>query len=120
MRWIPVDGSEPSGPSIHVYECGSLDVIAPLPVNREGGLVFFDVEWFGVPIAGQAYGELIRRVKQPRIARFGGEQDKLTNRDDAPIMLGSPAQDVANFVGETLAPVPKTGLDHPAHLGCPA
>jgi hypothetical protein len=81
-----------SGFSIHVYECGSLDVIAPLPVNCEGGLVFFDVEWFGVAIAGQACGELIRRVKQPRIARFGGEQDNMTNRNDAPIMLGSPTR----------------------------
>jgi hypothetical protein len=38
-----------------------------------------------------------QRVKQPRLIRLGGEQDDLTNRDDAPIMLGSPA---ANFVGE--------------------
>jgi hypothetical protein len=49
-----VDGGEPSGFSIPVNECGSLDAVAPFPVNREGGFVFFDVEWFGVPIAGQA------------------------------------------------------------------
>ena len=73
----------------------------PLPVNREGGLVFFDVEWFGVPIAGQPCGELIGRFNQPRIARLGGKQDNLTDRNDAPIMLGSSAQNVANFVGET-------------------
>jgi len=79
-----VDGSEPSGFSIHVNECGSLDAIAPLPVNREGGLVFFDVEWFGVSIAGQPCGELIGRVKQPRIPRLGGEQDNLADRNDAP------------------------------------
>jgi hypothetical protein len=68
-----VNGGEPSGFSIYVNECGSPDAIASLPVNREGGLVFFDVEWFGVPIAGQPCGELIGRVKQPRIARLGGE-----------------------------------------------
>jgi hypothetical protein len=62
-----------SGFSIHVDECVSLDAIAPLPVNREGGLVFFDVEWFGVPIAGQLCGQLIGRLNQPRIARLGGE-----------------------------------------------
>jgi hypothetical protein len=28
----------------------------PVSVNRECGLVFFDVEWFGVPIAGQPCG----------------------------------------------------------------
>jgi hypothetical protein len=96
-----VDRDEPPGFSIHVDECVSLDAIAPIPVNREGGLVFFDVEWFGVPIAGQPCGELIGRFNQPRIARLGGEQDNLTDRNDAPIMLGSSAQNVANFVGET-------------------
>jgi hypothetical protein len=49
-----VDGGEPSGFSIHVKECGSLDAVAPLPVNREGGFVFFDVEW------------LVHRVKGSR------------------------------------------------------
>src|SRR5580700_9150509 len=43
----------------------------------------------------------VGRFKQPRIARPGGEQDDLTDRNDAPIMLGSSAQNVANFVGET-------------------
>src|ERR1700690_3375507 len=106
MRWIAVDRGEPPGFSIHVDECVSLDAIAPLPVNREGGLVFFDVEWFGVPIAGQPCGELIGRFNQPRIARLGGEQDNLTDRNDAPIMLGSSAQNVANFVGVCAAHSP--------------
>ena len=76
-----MDGGEPSGFSIPVKECGSLDAVAPLPVNREGGLVLFDVEWFGVPIAGQPCGELIGGVQQPRIA--GGKQDKRAYGDDA-------------------------------------
>ena len=38
-----MDRGEPPGFSIHVDECVSLDAIAPLPVNREGGLVVFDV-----------------------------------------------------------------------------
>jgi hypothetical protein len=44
------------------------------------------------PHRGQPCGELIGRVKPPRIARLGGEQDNLTDRNDAPVMLGSPAQ----------------------------
>jgi hypothetical protein len=67
VRWIAPDGSQLSGFVIRVNECGSLDAIPPLPVDREGRLVFFDVEWFGVPIVGQPCGELIGRVKQPRI-----------------------------------------------------
>src|SRR6201989_1221724 len=90
-----MDGGEPPGFSIHVNECGSLDA-----VNREGGLVFFDVEWFGVPIAGKPCGELIGGVQQPRIASLGGKQDKLADGDNAPIVLSGPAQNVANFVGE--------------------
>ena len=56
------------------------------------------MEWFRCPIAGQPCGELIGSFNQPRIARLGGEQDNLTDRNDAPIMLGGPAQNVANFV----------------------
>jgi hypothetical protein len=104
-----VDGGEPAGFSIHVNECGSLDAVAPLPVNREGGLVFFDVEWFGVPIAGQLCGELIGGVQQPRIASLGGKQDKLADGDNAPIVLSGPAQNVANFVGESSCRPPCAG-----------
>ena len=101
MRRISLDGGVPSGFSIHVDECCSLDAVAPLPVNREGGLVFFDVEWFGVPIAGELCGELIGGVQQPRITSLGGKQDKRADVDDAPIVRGGPAQNVANFVSET-------------------
>jgi hypothetical protein len=84
-----VDRGEPPGFSIHVDECVSLDAIAPLPVNREGGLVVFDVEWFGVPIAGQLCGELIGRLNQPRIARLGGLPGGRTS-----LWLSSEARDV--------------------------
>jgi hypothetical protein len=78
--------------SIQVNECGSLDAITPLPVDRE--VVSFSV-------AGQPCGGLIGKVKQPRIARLGAERDNPAVRNDAPITLGSSAQNVANFVGET-------------------
>jgi hypothetical protein len=44
---------------------------------------------------------LIGGVQQPRIASLGGKQDKLADGDDAPIVLGGPAQNVANFVSKT-------------------
>ena len=78
-----------TGFSIHVNECGSLDAVAPLPFNREGGLVFFDVEWFGVPIAGQPCGELIGGVQQPRIASLGGKQDELADVTTRPSCLAA-------------------------------
>ena len=50
----------------------------------------FDVDWFGVAVAGQPCGELIGRVEQPGVVGFGREQDKLTNGDDAPMAVSSP------------------------------
>ena len=66
-------GSDPPGISIDVNECWSLNAIVALPVNREGRIVFLDVDRFGVAVAGQRRSELIGRVEQPRIAGFGGE-----------------------------------------------
>ena len=59
--------------------------VGALPIDEEGGIVFFDVDGFGVAVAGQPCGELIGRVEQPGVAGFGREQDKLTNSDDAPM-----------------------------------
>ena len=60
------------------------------------------MEWFGVAIAGQACGELIGRFSISHASPIlGGKQDNLIDRNDAPIMLGRAAQNVANFVGET-------------------
>ena len=65
-------------------EGGSLDAIVALPLDDEAGIVFFDVDGFGVAVAGQPCGELIGQVEQPGVAGFGRQQDKLTNSDDAP------------------------------------
>ena len=56
---------------IHVNEGGAFDAIAALPANREGGIVFLNMDWFGIPIAGELCGELIGRVQQPGIAGLG-------------------------------------------------
>ncbi len=69
-------------------------------IDDEGGIVFFDVDGFGVAVAGQPCGELIGRVEQPGVAGFGRQQYKLTNSDDAPMAVSSPALDVADLVGE--------------------
>src|SRR3954466_13293967 len=39
-------------------------------------------------------------VEQPGIAGFGGEQDKLTDADDAPVVSGCPTLNVAHLIGE--------------------
>ena len=66
-------------------------------------MVFFDVDGFGVAVAGRPCGESIGRVEQPGVAGFGREQDKLTNGDDAPMAVSRPALDVADLVGEAKA-----------------
>jgi hypothetical protein len=37
------------------------------------------------------------RVEQPGIAGFGGEQDQLTDGDDAAVVVGGAALNIANF-----------------------
>lgn len=96
-----MDGGEVSGFSIDVNECGSIDAIAALPINCKGGIVFFDADWLGVSIVGQSCGELIGGVQQPRIAGIRGKQDKLADGNDAPIVIGCPALNVANLVDQT-------------------
>ena len=91
------------GLAIGIDEGGSLDAIVALPIDDDGGIVFFDVDGFGVAVAGQPCGELIGRVEQPGVAGFGREQDKLTNSDDAPMAVSRPALDVADLVGEAKA-----------------
>jgi hypothetical protein len=56
-------------------------------------------------VRGPHRGPAVRRVDRKGQAAthpgFGGEQDNLTDRNDAQIVFGSPAQNVANFVGKT-------------------
>jgi hypothetical protein len=62
-----MDCGDPAAILIDVNECGSLDAIVALPTDREGGIGFFDLDRFGVSIAGQPCGEPIGRVEQPPI-----------------------------------------------------
>ncbi len=88
MRRVTEDGGDLAGIAIPVNEGGSLDAIVALPADCQGGVVFFDVDRLGIAVAGERCGELIGRVDEPRIAGFGGEQDKLTDGDDAAVAVG--------------------------------
>jgi hypothetical protein len=50
--------------------------------------------------AAEPCGEEISAVELPCIAGFNREQDQLTNRDDASVMVGGPLLDVAHLVGQ--------------------
>ena len=107
-----------AGIAIDVDEGGAFDAIAALPVDREGGIGFFDVDGFGVAITGEPGGELIGRVEEPGIAGFGREQDKLTDGDDAPVMVGGATLNVADLIGETEALAIDHALAGPRLIGC--
>src|SRR5271165_5318096 len=59
-----------------------------------------------------------RRVKEPSVACFGREQDKLADGDNASVLSGGPSLDVANLVGESKPRAvehsfARSGLDRP-------
>src|SRR6516164_7715840 len=103
IRRISEDGAGSACVAINVDECRSLDAIVALPADREGGISLFDVDRFGVPITGQPFSKLVGRVKQPRIASFGREQDELTDADHPSGVIGCTTLNVADLTGETKA-----------------
>ena len=58
------------------------------PIDREGSVGLFDVERFGVAVAGEAERQVIVAVDDPSIAGFTGKQRELTDGDDASIVIG--------------------------------
>jgi len=100
IRGVSQDGRDPAAVPIDINECRPLDTIVTLPTDREGGIGFFDVDRLGVAIMGELRGELLGWVEQPGIAGFGGEQDKLTDADDAPVVSGCPTLNVADLIGD--------------------
>ena len=100
MRGVSEGSGDPAAIPIGVNEGGPLDAIMALPADREGGIGFFDVDRLGVAIMGELRGELLGWVEQPGIAGFGGEQDKLTDADDAPVVSGCPTLNVADLIGD--------------------
>ena len=55
---------------------------------------------FALPVSSQPCGELIGGVEQPGIAGFGGEQDQLTDGDDAAVISGGAALNIAHLIGQ--------------------
>ena len=67
MRRVSQDGSGLAGIAIDEDECGTLDAVVPLPIDRKGDIGLFDMGGFGLPIACHACSQPIRRIQQPRI-----------------------------------------------------
>src|SRR5258705_12282937 len=65
------------------------------------GVSFLDVDRLVLPLSSQPCGELVGEVEQPGITGFGGEQDPLTDRDDAAVAVGCPALNIAHLIGQT-------------------
>ena len=54
--------------TLDVDEGPSLDVVLPLPLDRESGVGVLDMNRFGIAIASQPCGQVIERIEQPGIA----------------------------------------------------
>jgi hypothetical protein len=59
------------------------------------------VDRFVLAVSSQPCREPIGGVEQPGIAGFGGEQDQLTDSEDAAVVIGCPALNIAHLIGET-------------------
>src|SRR5260370_42593314 len=104
MGRVAEDGGDPAGVLIDVNECRSLEAVAALPTDRERGIGFLDVDRFVLPVSGQPCREPIGGVEAPSIARFGGEQDQLTDGNHAAGVSGGPALTITHHICPTKTP----------------
>ena len=104
MRGVSEDGRDAPGLAIGIDEGGSLDAIVALPIDDEGGMVFFDVEVFGVSVSGHAGGEVTVGIEQPCVAGFGREQYQRTDSHKTTIVFGGSAPDVFDLLGQEEVP----------------
>src|ERR1700729_131653 len=109
MVWVPDDGDDATGIPIRIDERRPIDAIVALPLDGKRGRGRHDLDRFSFAIAGEPCGEAISAVEQPCIAGFGREQDQLTDRNDASVVVGGPLLDVAHLVGQPNA----TGFHDP-------
>src|SRR3979490_2344831 len=98
MRRISEDGAYSTCVAIDVDECRSLDAIVALPIDREGGISLLSVATTADSHPGQSSGELVGRVKQPGIARWGREQAELRDGERASDVGGCPTLNVADLI----------------------
>ena len=87
VGWVSEDGDDATGILIRIDERRPIDPIAALPFDGKRGRGFHDLDRFSFAISGEPCGEEISAVEQPCIAGFGREQDQLTNRDDASVVV---------------------------------
>ena len=87
--------------TIRIDEGCAFDAVVAHPIDREGSVGLFDVERFGVAVAGEAERQVIVAVDDPSIAGFTGKQRELTDGDDASIVIGGAADDIADLIDET-------------------
>ena len=86
--WITEDGGAAARITIRIDEGCAFDAVVAHPIDREGSVGLFDVERFGVAVAGEAERQVIVAVDDPSIAGFTGKQRELTDGDDASIVIG--------------------------------
>src|SRR5271157_2329935 len=117
-RRIAEDGRYAAAVAIGVDEGRSVEAIASGLSDLEAAVGFLEGDGFRVAVAGEAGGEVIGGVKEPSVACFGREQDKLADGDNASVLSGGPSLDVANLVGESKPRAvehsfARSGLDRP-------
>jgi hypothetical protein len=88
VGWVSEDGNGATGILIRIDERRPIDPIAALPFDGKRGRGFHDLDRFSFAISGEPCGQEISAVEQPCIAGFGREQDQLTNRDNASVVVG--------------------------------
>src|SRR3981189_2807543 len=98
---VAEDGGDPAGVLTRVVDVSAEDVLGPNATDRDRGIGFLDVDRFVLPVSSQPCREPISGVEQPSIAGFGGEQDQLTDGNDAAVVIGSPALNIAHLIGHT-------------------
>src|SRR5262249_44055780 len=103
---VAEDRSHPAAVVVRIDEGGSLDAIPALPTDGERGIGFLDVDRLALAGSRQSCREPVGRVQLPGIAASGGNQEQLTDRDDAAVVIGRVALNVAHLIGQTkiLAP----------------
>jgi hypothetical protein len=58
------------------------------------------VDRLGIAIPSELRGEVIGRVQEPSVARIGRKQCERADGDEAPVVCGGAALDIADFVGQ--------------------
>ena len=62
-RGISDDRGDPASFAIGVGKCGAINAIVALPSDREAGIGLVQMNWFRIPIPGQAGGKFIGEVE---------------------------------------------------------